>query len=332
MTVVDCFPAGRDPTRRVPVRPAIRRRDLNNDLKNRLLAAVSGARLQADSGRRAQPAWLDDGPARDDRLDAGVDVPLILKTMSSMPTADSVEEAAVAVSAARGAAAVPDPTAVAQLAAAYRDFPGLRALILRRVGDPELAADLLQDATVTTLEKLKAGEIERPELIGGYLYRVALNHLRNHRRKDKSVVSSANALESLSADEGDAHSAHLGRAQLADAARRLLEELPVARDREVLVRFYLNDEDRSAICRALSLTDDHFNRVIFRARNRFRDLVEERGFGRTDFLSALIAILGLVASAGVQGLHRAPGVAAPSVAVVAAAPGVAAAARDRIRS
>jgi RNA polymerase sigma-70 factor (ECF subfamily) len=236
--------------------------------------------------------------------------------MSSMPNAEPVEAAVPDTSTPRvdDAAATHDP--VAQLAAAYRDFPGLRALILRRVGDPELAADLLQDATVTTLEKLKAGEIERPELIGGYLYRVALNHLRNHRRKDKSIVSSADALDSLSADEGDAHSAHLGRTQLADAARRLLGELPMARDREVLIRFYLNDEDRGAICQALNLTDDHFNRVIFRARNRFRDLVEERGFGRADFLSVWIAFLGLAAGTGLFAFHGASDAGRPSCAVV----------------
>lgn len=250
---------------------------------------------------------------RADLLDGLVDLPLILKKMSSLPNTDPVAVPPSSTSTEP----VLDP--VGQLAAAYRDFPGLRALILRRVGDPELAADLLQDATVTTLEKLKAGEIERPELIGGYLYRVALNHLRNHRRKDKSAVSSADALESLSADEEDAHGARLGRAQLADAARRLLEELPMARDREVLVRFYLNDEDRSTICQALSLTDDHFNRVIFRARNRFRDLVEERGFGRADFLSVWAAIIGLAAGAGLAAVHSTAEAGVRPPAIVGAA-------------
>src|SRR5690242_21964262 len=85
-------------------------------------------------------------------------------------------------------APVADP--VSHLAAVYRDFPGLRALILRRVRDPEVAADILQDAAVTTLEKLRTGEIAHPENLGGYIYRVALNHLRNNRRKDRSAPPS----------------------------------------------------------------------------------------------------------------------------------------------
>src|SRR6516162_5244814 len=95
------------------------------------------------------------------------------------------------------AAPAPVSDRVSQLSAVYRNYPGLRALILRRVRDPEVAADILQDAAVTTLEKLRNGEIAHPENLGGYLYRVALNHLRNYRRKDRGALSSADALEDL---------------------------------------------------------------------------------------------------------------------------------------
>jgi len=196
-------------------------------------------------------------------------------------------------------APVADP--ISHLAAVYRDYPGLRALILRRVRDPELAADILQDAAVTTLEKLRSGEIADPENLGGYLYRVALNHLRNHRRKDRSTVSSPDGLEELPAPESDTDWENVGGRQWATAARRMLEEMPVARDREVLVRFYLDDEDREKICRELRLSEEHFNRVIFRARNRFRELIEDRGFRRADLLT--IAALGFyISSSGSVGL------------------------------
>jgi RNA polymerase sigma-70 factor, ECF subfamily len=180
-------------------------------------------------------------------------------------------------------APLPDP--VSHLAAVYRDYPGLRALILRRVHDPDVAADILQDAAVTTLEKLRNGEIAHPENVGGYLYRVALNHLRNHRRKDRTGVSSADAVDELQANEGDADWEQVGRPQWAAAARRMLDEMPAARDRELLLRFYLNDEEKEQICKDLHLSHEHFNRVIFRARNRFRELAERRGWWKTDLLT-----------------------------------------------
>ena len=187
-------------------------------------------------------------------------------------------------SAQRTPAIAPVPDPIAHLAAVYRDYPGLRALILRRVRDPELAADILQDAAVTTLEKLQAGAIAHPDGVGGYMYRVALNHLRNHRRKDRGQLSSADGLDDLADDDGDPEWHRIGRVQWAQLARRVLAELPTARDREILVRFYLQDESKADICAALALSSQHFNRVVFRARNRFRALLEDRGYVRLDML------------------------------------------------
>jgi RNA polymerase sigma-70 factor, ECF subfamily len=186
---------------------------------------------------------------------------------------------------------------VESLASVCRDFPGLRALIARRVGDPELAADIMQDAAVTTLEKLRDGKIAQPSGVGGYLYRVALNHLRNHRRKDRTAVSSSADLELL-VDERSSHVSDIDRAQWARVTRMILDEMPTARDREVLVRFYLDDESREDICAALALSDEHFNRVIFRARNRFRALLERRGYEKRDIftLTTFAFLVGIVYS------------------------------------
>ena len=185
---------------------------------------------------------------------------------------------------------------VSHLSEVYRDYPGLRALILRRVRDPEVAADILQDAAVTTLEKLRRGEIAHPENVGGYLYRVALNHLRNHRRKERTTQSSAIGLNELEGG-GDLEWERVGRTQWAAAARQMLEEMPAQRDRELLMRFYLKDEEKEQICHELRLSREHFNRVIFRARNRFRELLAHRGLWKADLLT-LIAIGGLLGAVG----------------------------------
>src|SRR5690348_15339074 len=199
---------------------------------------------------------------------------------------------------------VPDP--ISHLSKVYRDYPGLRALILRRVRDPEVAADILQDAAVTTLEKLRSGEISHPENVGGYLYRVALNHLRNHRRKDRTALSSADGLDDLKESEEDPEWTRVGRPQWANAARKMLEEMPAARDRDLLVRFYLNDEAKEQICQDLRLSTEHFNRVIFRARNRFRVLLEQRGIWKADLLSIALLSMGLAAGgASLVGAARA---------------------------
>ena len=65
------------------------------------------------------------------------------------------------------------------------------------------------------------GRLARPENLGGYLYRVALNHLRNHRRKDRSALSSAEALDELAASEHEADWESVRGRQWAAAARRI---------------------------------------------------------------------------------------------------------------
>jgi hypothetical protein len=57
-----------------------------------------------------------------------------------------------------------------------------------------------------------------------------------------------------------------------DRVRRTLEGLSTERDRDVLRRFYLTADDKDCICADLGLTRLQFNRVLYRARERFREL------------------------------------------------------------
>src|SRR5207253_245294 len=100
--------------------------------------------------------------------------------------------------------------------------------------------------------------------------------------------------------EDDPEWERVGRPQWAAAARRMLGEMPGERDRDLLVRFYLNDEAKEQICQELKLSQEHFNRVIFRARNRFRELLEHRGFWKADLLT-LVAIGLILGHAAIHG-------------------------------
>ena len=59
----------------------------------------------------------------------------------------------------------------------------------------------------------------------------------------------------------------------------------------MLVRFYLDEEDKSQICESLSLTGAQFDRVIFRARDRLRVLVERTGCSRWDLLGLVLLVI-----------------------------------------
>jgi len=151
---------------------------------------------------------------------------------------------------------------------------GLLYLLRRRTSDPELAKDLRQEAYVIAIEKLRASPIDEPERLGAYLRGIAINLVSAAQRKTRRRATSTD-LESIDAasDARPGPGDTLSREQIAASVRALLDELPVDRDREVLIRLYLMDQDRDRICDALGIDASHFNRVLFRAKQRFKALL-----------------------------------------------------------
>jgi len=173
-----------------------------------------------------------------------------------------------------------------------RNMAGLKAQLTRVTGNTDLASDLLQDAVVTALQKLRAGEISDPAHLDGYVYRVALNHLRNYRRKGKAHADHSEGVGDLiDATDSSRPVENLEADQWARLAKKLLQEVSPVRDRELLVRFYLHEESKEDLCRAFGLTELHFNRVIYRARDRFRELLQRRGLGKADFFSIAVILV-----------------------------------------
>ena len=171
-----------------------------------------------------------------------------------------------------------------------REYFGLRLLIARRTGDQHVAADLLNDAVCTTWEKWLAGKIARPEQIAGYIFQVAMNLLRNRRRamaERPEKRADAEALESLAADPVSVQQVE---DNLAARVKEIIRGMGSQRDRTILVRFYLNEEDKETICRDLKLTPMQFARVLHRARGRLRQLLESQGFKGSDLFSVLLVM------------------------------------------
>jgi RNA polymerase sigma-70 factor (ECF subfamily) len=77
---------------------------------------------------------------------------------------------------------------------------------------------------------------------------------------------------------------------IAARVKELIRGMGSVRDRTILVRFYLDEEDRESICRDLKITPAQFAKVLHRARTRLRTLLESDGLKRSD-LFCLLGIL-----------------------------------------
>jgi RNA polymerase sigma-70 factor, ECF subfamily len=172
------------------------------------------------------------------------------------------------------------------------NYPGLRTLLGQKAGDPQVGADLLNDAICTTWEKWRAGKIERTDQIAGYVFQVAMNLLRNHRRAAgeradlRAPAAALEALEAASDPTTDSSAVYLEK-----AVRKLLEGMESPRDRMLLRRFYLDEEDKTSICGELGLSPLQFDKVLHRARKRLREIFDAQGLGPRDFYSFLLMVV-----------------------------------------
>ena len=163
----------------------------------------------------------------------------------------------------------------AETALVERYARGVLYLLKRRTRDPELALDLRQETFRIGIEKLRAKAIAEPARVGAFLRGIAVNlpigdALKSSRR---ATTSDSDAVV-LVADPGAGPAESVASEQIRAAVRRLLDELRVERDREILLRFYIEEEAKESICAALGVDSAHFNRVLFRAKQRFRELLE----------------------------------------------------------
>jgi RNA polymerase sigma-70 factor (ECF subfamily) len=166
--------------------------------------------------------------------------------------------------------------------------PGLRVVLYRATGgDRELAAELSQETLVVVLKRLRATGLNDPGGLAAFAAQTARNLAIAHRRKDgrRRTDTDLDALAAIPAPVRD-HPEQAALSRLGAIVAQTLEQLPTERDRSVLKRFYLNEEDKEAICRDLQLSDLAFNQVLFRARGRFRSLLSAAGLEKRDLLDS----------------------------------------------
>lgn len=149
-------------------------------------------------------------------------------------------------------------------------------MILRRRGcAAEEADDLVQEALIIALRRLREGTLDQPEKLDGFLYVTALNLRRGQLRKQQRHP--AQSLEDTSEEHLIGTSdpmASLGQFQRQRLLAEVLDELPQTRDRELLRRHYLDEQDKASSCIELDLEPAHYDRVLHRARQRLGRLLQ----------------------------------------------------------
>jgi RNA polymerase sigma-70 factor (ECF subfamily) len=170
-----------------------------------------------------------------------------------------------------------DRAAEEELARRYSQ--GLLLHLRRMTGDPSLSDDLHQETFRVVLERLRGGGIADPERLAGFILGTGRNLFlggwrKQGRRGERDAVD-VEELELL--DPAPDPLDQTLREEEIREVRRLIGELGTDRDRQILFRFYVAEEKKDRICADLGLSSLHFNRVLFRARQRFKEMLTELG-------------------------------------------------------
>lgn len=165
-----------------------------------------------------------------------------------------------------------DAAAEGELVTRYRR--GLLAFLHRQGADLQ-AEDLQQETFQVALVRLRREGLEEPGRLSAFLLGTARHLAMAERRKfqRRQTFADDDALQEAADAAPDQLSRTLER-EGSSLVRRLIEQLQPERDRHLLYRFYVAEESKETLCDEWGLTALQFNRVIFRARQRFKELLE----------------------------------------------------------
>lgn len=149
-------------------------------------------------------------------------------------------------------------------------------MLLNRTRNPDIAKDCCQQTLLIALIKLRAGKVLKPKSLSSFLRSTATNVARAHFRKEKRYTSLNGDFFSTQAFTGNKAEQEIDCKTVRLLLNDILDLLTVERDKEILRRFYLRDEDKSVIRRDLEISAAHFDRVIYRAKGRLRLLLDSQ--------------------------------------------------------
>ena len=155
----------------------------------------------------------------------------------------------------------------------YRLFArGIRFYLCRQLGPQELD-DKVHDAFLIVVQAIKRGDLREPERLMGFVRTVVRRQVAGyidtvvHSRRDELHLDvGVRVADGRSNPEQTAEFRQ--KVEFMASILRSLSE----RDREILTRFYLDEQPQEQICEEMNLTETQFRLLKSRAKTRFGEM------------------------------------------------------------
>jgi RNA polymerase sigma-70 factor (ECF subfamily) len=146
---------------------------------------------------------------------------------------------------------------------------GIRFYLCRQLGPQELD-DKVHDTFLLVVQAIRRGELREPERLMGFVRTIVRRQVAAHidrvvhnRREQAEFDSTVRTPDR----RGNPEEAAIFRQRIL-LVRQVLGELS-ERDREILTRFYIDEQSQDQICSEMSLTETQFRLLKSRAKARF---------------------------------------------------------------
>lgn len=149
---------------------------------------------------------------------------------------------------------------------------GIRYYLCRQLGPQELE-DRVHDTFLIVVNAIRRGDLREPERLMGFVRTVVRRQVAAyieeavHNRREQADLESGIAVADRSQNPEQAAILR----QKTDLMRAVLECLS-QRDRDILVRFYIQEQPQEQICREMALTETQFRLLKSRAKAKFGEI------------------------------------------------------------
>jgi RNA polymerase sigma factor (sigma-70 family) len=162
-------------------------------------------------------------------------------------------------------------SAVAEL---YLHLKSIRFFFAHQIG-PDRAEDAYHNLILDLVGAIKKGDLRKPQALPGYAMTIARRrlcvHIREAIRERRTIDTSAVILTCPAAEDPEQLAIRSEREAI---ATRVLRAMP-DRQRETLIRFYLDGESEEEIRAAMGMSRNQFRLIKSRAKLRYAELVRQ---------------------------------------------------------
>jgi len=149
---------------------------------------------------------------------------------------------------------------------------GLLAMLFRRSRDRSLAQDIAQETWMLVIQKVRARQLRDSRKLASFIVQIGKNQLIMHyRNAGREALSSDHDMNQVG-DQRSSPEQIIGNRQLGLTITEMFRSMHAARDAELLQRFYQKGDSKQQLCEEFELSHLHFDRVLYRARDRFKKL------------------------------------------------------------